>query len=188
MAHEVLIEHGEAAMFYTGDRPWHGLGIVGDRYDVLQNREAFNFFDQIAGEGRAICHTAGALGDGERIWILAKLPDDIVVAGRDRVEKFLLLSNSHDGESAVPVKFTPIRVACRNTLTQALSRGFTHTARHDRDLWGALRGVQEATGLIKGAVRRPGARLRRVCAGAARGGRGGGLPGGGLPRPGPRGR
>ena len=71
-------------------------------------------------------------------------------AGRDRVEKFLLLSNSHDGESAVQVKFTPIRVVCRNTLTQALSRGFTHTARHDRDLGGELRGVQEAMGLIKG--------------------------------------
>ena len=70
-------------------------------------------------------------------------------AGRDRVEKFLLLSNSHDGESAVQVKFTPIRVVCRNTLTQALSRGFTHTARHDRDLGGELRGVQEAMGLIE---------------------------------------
>ena len=207
MAHELLIEDGEAAMFYVGDPPWHGLGqrlnapataaaaikaarldwdvtkvplyiaggnrlhelpgkhavvrrdaigapgcralgVVGDRYDVLQNRDAFRFFDEIAGEGRAVYHTAGALGHGERIWILAKLPDDIVVAGRDAVEKFLLLSNSHDGESAVQVKFTPIRVVCQNTLTQALSRGFTYTARHDRGLWGELRGVKEAMGLI----------------------------------------
>jgi len=48
----------------------------------------------------------------------------------------------------VQVKFTPIRVVCHNTLTQALERGFTHTVRHDRDLWGGLRDVQEALGFI----------------------------------------
>jgi phage/plasmid-like protein (TIGR03299 family) len=115
------------------------LGIVGEDYTPVQNREAFRFFDPIVGEKAAIYHTAGALGNGERVWILAKLPDEIRVIGDDITEKYLLLSNSHDGNSAIQIKFTPIRVVCQNTLTMALSQGPTLRVPHTRDVQERLR-------------------------------------------------
>ena len=124
------------------------FGIVSEQYTPLQNREAFRFFDPIVGEGAAIYHTAGALGRGERVWLLAKLPGYITVAADDITDKYLLLSNSHDGSSAVQIKFTPIRVVCQNTLTFALSDGLAFRVPHLGDLHERLDDAREMIGLI----------------------------------------
>lgn len=101
----------------TGD----ALGIVSADYHVVQNRECFAFFDSIVDKGEAIFQTAGALGIGERIFVTAKLPEDILVHG-EPVENYLLLTSGHDGKagSAIQVGFTSVRVVCQNTLTAAL--------------------------------------------------------------------
>ena len=96
------------------------LGLVGSRYQILQNKDAFTFFDALVGEGEAIFETAGAIGKGQVIWLLAKLPGFIRIGRHDEVKKYLLLTNSHDGSSMVRTKLSPIRVVCQNTLTSAL--------------------------------------------------------------------
>lgn len=99
------------------------LGMVGPAYQPLQNIEAFKFFEPLLETGFAQFHTAGALGNGERVWVLAKLVDQIVIGHDDKIDRFLLLSNSHDGSGAVSVRFTPIRVVCQNTLNLAVKPG-----------------------------------------------------------------
>lgn len=99
------------------------LGVVGKEYQIVQNSEAFTFFDQIVGGGDGILYeTAGALGkNGERIFITAKLPDYIRVGnGDDITEKYLFFTTSHDGSGSITAAFTPLRVCCQNTLNAAL--------------------------------------------------------------------
>lgn len=99
------------------------LGIVGKDYEVVQNVEAFSFFDSIVGGKEGILYeTAGALGkNGERIFITAKLPDYIKVGRDDCIEKYLFLTTSHDTTESITIAFTPIRVVCQNTLNAALN-------------------------------------------------------------------
>lgn len=96
------------------------FGIVGNRYEVLQNREAFDFFDHIVGAGEAIFETGGALGAGETIFITAKLPGYIKVGEKDLIEQYLFLTNNHNGRGVVQAAFTPVRIVCNNTLNAAL--------------------------------------------------------------------
>ena len=98
------------------------FGVVGKDYQIVQNADAFAFFDAIVGGGDGILYeTAGALGNGERIFITAKLPDYIRVGnGDDVTEKYIFLTTSHDGTGSITAAFTPIRVVCQNTLNAAL--------------------------------------------------------------------
>jgi phage/plasmid-like protein (TIGR03299 family) len=125
------------------------LGTVGDQYTPIQNQHAFEFVDTLleAGDG-AHYESAGALGNGERIWCLAKVPHTITVAGEDKSEVYLLFTTSHDGSMAATCKMSTIRVVCQNTLNQALSaNGAMVRVKHTRDA--AIR-LDQARKLMEG--------------------------------------
>ena len=84
------------------------LGVVGKSYTVLQNREAFSSMDEMFGRKMATFDSAGSFGKGERIWALARLDGVVTVKGDDVLNKFLLLSNAHNGSRAVEVAITAI--------------------------------------------------------------------------------
>jgi phage/plasmid-like protein (TIGR03299 family) len=99
------------------------LGVVGPRYLPLQNRDAFNWFQPFIDSGLASLHTAGSLFNGKKVWVLAEIQrEQSEIVPGDSVAKFILLSNSHDGSTAIRVGFTPIRVVCANTLAAAHSK------------------------------------------------------------------
>ena len=94
------------------------LGVVGDRYQIVQNSDAFRFTDDLIG-GDVHYETAGSLRGGKQVWLLARMPER-KIAG-DEVEPYLCFTNAHDGSTGVRVCMTPIRVVCSNTLNVALA-------------------------------------------------------------------
>jgi len=122
------------------------LGVVGPRYVPLQNRNAFDWFQPFIDAGECSLHTGGSLSDGQKVWVLAQLNRDPseIVSG-DEVQKFILLSNSHDGTTAIRVGYTPIRVVCANTLAFAHSHsdGQLLRIRHTRSAQANLDNVRD---------------------------------------------
>ncbi len=117
------------------------LGVVTDRYKVIQNQEAFAFTDALLGKGVRY-ETAGALQGGKRVWLLARLPREYIIAG-ECISPYLVFSNTHDGSGAVRVAITPIRVVCNNTLNLALETAKRSWSMvHTGDIKGK---IQEAT-------------------------------------------
>lgn len=121
------------------------LGVVGHHYTVVQNREAFGFFQPFLDAKVVELEAAGTLYSGRRVWVLAKITQDPTeVAPGDGIERYILLSNSHDGTLAVRVGFTALRLLCSNQLHFAHSTSRLLRVRHSRNVHDALEMVQQA--------------------------------------------
>lgn len=125
------------------------LGVVGNRYTPLQNVQAFEWFQPFLDTGEVIFETAGSLKGGRVVWVLANIQGQQDIGG-DKVNQYLLLSNSHDGSLSVRVQFTPVRVVCWNTLGMA-HRGNNATIklRHCQSLHRSLDEVRETLDLVR---------------------------------------
>ena len=95
------------------------LGMVTDKYKIVQNEEAFEWTDALLGEGVRY-ETAGSLQGGRKVWMLARLPHQYIINGEE-ITPYMVFTNSHDGSGAIKVTMTPVRVVCNNTLNLALS-------------------------------------------------------------------
>lgn len=127
------------------------LGVVGRDYSIVQNRDAFSFFDAIVGGDGMQYETAGALGNGERIFITAKLPGYIKVGHDDYIEKYLFLTTSHDGSGSITAAFTPVRIVCQNTLGAALRNSSnTIKIRHTANAEERLKVAHKVMGISNG--------------------------------------
>lgn len=125
------------------------LGIVKDRYTEVQNRDAFKFFDDAIGKDKAVWQTAGFFGNGERIFVSAKLPDDIRVKG-DVINNYLVFTTSHDGSTGIKILFTPIRIICQNTLNSAIKNASNYvTFRHTKSVYDNINAADEILGISK---------------------------------------
>ena len=143
---DIIIPEIEVPNFYATVRTdtENVLGVVGKDYEVVQNIDAFSFFDSIVGGDGIQYETAGALGNGERIFITAKLPEYIKVGSDDLIEQYLFLTTSHDGFGSITAAFTPVRIVCQNTLNAAL-RNYSNSIkiRHTANAKDRLQQVHE---------------------------------------------
>lgn len=129
------------------------LGLVKDRYMPVQNVEAFSFFNNAIGKDKAIWQTAGFFGNGERIFVSAKLPKNILVDG-DPVDNYLVFTTSHDGSSGVKILFTPIRVICENTLNAAIRGASNYVSfRHTNSVHDNLDIAAEILGICDNQIK-----------------------------------
>ena len=124
------------------------LGTVGAEYTPLQNKDAFAFFDPLVERNEAIYETGGILFDGRRTWLMAKMPESIVLKGDDIIDQYVILSNSHDGSSGVVALTSAVRVVCQNTLQAALSQSTNKLViRHTTNVMANLAEAHKVLGL-----------------------------------------
>lgn len=128
------------------------IGVVGKNYEIFQNSEAFAFFDEVVGDKLAIYETAGALHGGRKVWILAKLPQELFIKGTDdRTDSYVLLGTSHDGSQALMMMPTLTRVVCNNTYTLAMSNFSIESGikvRHTRNMKAKVSLARERLSII----------------------------------------
>lgn len=118
------------------------LGIVSDKYKIVQNVEAFQFTDNLIGEDVRY-ETAGSLRNGKTIFLLAQLPKTSILG--DEIAPYLCFTSTHDGTGAVRVCSTNIRVVCQNTLNIALNTAKrSWTCKHMGNLQDKLNEAQHA--------------------------------------------
>lgn len=96
------------------------LATVGSNFHPVQNKAAFEVLQPALDQFGVEIETAGALGKGDRVWMLAKLPEAIEPIPGDKLENYILLFNGHNGWTSYSARLTQVRVVCANTVALAL--------------------------------------------------------------------
>lgn len=147
MLKELIIDGNKATMRLDSHKT---LGIVSDKYGVVQNAEAFDFIDAFCtgGSGAPCIESAGVLGNGERVFVCAKFPEPIRLAHKDNdiIDMYVVFTTSHDGKGAVTAMVTPTRVVCNNTLNAAFKNNSGRwNVRHTCNVGNHLTNIAEAS-------------------------------------------
>jgi len=133
------------------------LGVVGERYRILQNEELFDFGDALL-DGGGRWETAGSIKGGRQVFGSLALERETVLdpsGVEDKINSYLLVNTSHDGSIAIQASVTPVRVVCANTLNLALGSGVgrnrtvkqSYKIRHTQTAQGKIQAAREALGL-----------------------------------------
>ena len=125
MLRDLLVDNTMATMRLDTNK---SLGIVSDKYGIVQNEDAFKFVDMFCSgkfaerDNTPVIETCGVLGKGERIFVTAKFPQPIILDAKrdDLVDMYVVFTTSHDGTGSVRCMVTPVRVVCNNTLNWAM--------------------------------------------------------------------
>lgn len=122
-------------------------GIVTARFNPLQNVDGFDYLNEMIGEVEIV--TAGDFDGGKTVWVLAKVPGNILVGGNP-TDQFILFRNGHDGKSSAGYCMTPVVVICKNTLSLAWSGTRNKfSINHTGDMKERIRNAQQVLGITE---------------------------------------
>jgi phage/plasmid-like protein (TIGR03299 family) len=131
----------------TGSR--EVLGLVGDKYQIVQNEQVCDLLDFIVDETGAHFETAGSLRGGREVFVTMRLPEHLMVAGIDPIGLYLAMCTSHDGTRQARIMVTPVRIVCANTQAAAFANNVgEYTLRHSGDITAKLTDVRAALNLV----------------------------------------
>lgn len=98
------------------------FGIVGSKYEIVQNLDAFKFIEMLFEHINITYEVAGLMDKGQRMFVVVRLPGNITIGPDDHIDKFLIFTTTHDGSGAVNIAITGVRIRCGNAV-QAAIRG-----------------------------------------------------------------
>jgi phage/plasmid-like protein (TIGR03299 family) len=144
----VVIEDSRATVRVNPDGSFDGLATVGTRYVVQQNRECLDYALAIVGasKGEAIVDTCGVLDGGREFFSSLDLGQLVIdpTGINDKIERYLLVRNGHDGKTPITFANTSIRAVCKNTVIAGMSSApRVFTARHTRNADHAIEEAQK---------------------------------------------
>ena len=144
----VIIDDSRATVRVNLDGSFDGLATVGTRYVVQQNKECLESALAVVGasNGDAVVDTCGVLDGGREFFASIDLGSLIIdPAGiNDKIERYLLVRNGHDGKTAITFANTSIRAVCKNTVIAGMMNAQrVFTARHTRNAETAMEEAQE---------------------------------------------
>jgi len=130
------------------------LGVVSPGYELIQNKALAEFCEALAEQNDTVkVESAGSIRNGAKVWFLLK-GKCFSVRDTDLVTPYILVSNGHDGMTALRCTPTTIRVVCSNTLHMVIpereGRKLTidgYTARHIGDIKGKVNDAKAALAL-----------------------------------------
>ena len=127
-------------MFRNDNNQW--LGTVGKRYEPYQNHKLVSNMVDITSAVDLDVTRGGVLAKGKKVFLQAKLPDDVV--GNSGIKRWLTTTNSHDGTSAITLGYSNMVIACSNSF-HAASKGsnrFRHTINADSNIQDNVKQIQ----------------------------------------------
>lgn len=132
---------------FTGEP--EALGVVGNKYRVVQNMDNCTFLDEVVGRTGGTFETAGALYNGREVFVSMKAPKGLMIGGHDAVDLYMLATNRHDGLAPFTIAATPIRVVCKNTERAAMKKALRmYKIQHSGNIESKVTEAQEALGVM----------------------------------------
>jgi phage/plasmid-like protein (TIGR03299 family) len=126
------------------------IGVVGEKYKVVQNMEVFNALDTLVDSGDARYTAAGEYNNGANIWMIMELPNGVTV-GNDPHTAFLLVQSSHDGSGAVRIRPIIERIFCANQINKLITKSkrndYTYTMKHTTNAVLSVQDIRNITQL-----------------------------------------